>query len=202
VLDQFKEAGITKVFIIIGPGKHAIMDYFGNGQRFGFEISYLFQEKPEGLAKAINESKAFIDDDFAVVLGDNLLFPKTLLKDVIAEKVATGADIMLVGREVHDPERFGVIESEDGKVVGLEEKPKNPKTSNAIVGMYVFSPEIFEAIAKTQPGAKGEYQITDSIKIMLEEGKNIRVTSHKGEWVDIGTKESYEAANESLKEKQ
>jgi glucose-1-phosphate thymidylyltransferase len=200
VLDQFKQAGITKIFIIVGPQKSKILDGLGNGSKLGFEIGYLYQEKAEGLGRAIYEGKNFINEDFAVVLADNLLFPNTLLKDVVAEHETSGAEITLVGREVDDPSRFGVIESADGKVTGLEEKPPEPKTKNAVVGMYVFKPSIFEAIERTEPGAKGEYQITDSIKLMLEEWKNIRVVKHEGDWIDIGTEESYAEANKRLGE--
>jgi len=201
VLDQFKDAGINKIFIIIGPGKEKILNQLGNGRKLGLEIGYLFQETPEGLGKAIYEANEFISEDFAVVLGDNLLLPKTLLKAVVAEHEANGADITLVGHEVEDPSRFGVIESESGTVTGLEEKPQEPKTKNAVVGMYVFTPEIFKAIENTQPGAKGEYQITDSIQRMLDEGKNIRFVKHEGDWFDIGTKESYAEANTALEGK-
>jgi glucose-1-phosphate thymidylyltransferase long form len=200
VLDQFKEAGVSKIFVILGAGKSAIMEHLGNGSKFGLEIGYLFQEEKNGLAKAIYTGKEFIQEDFAVVLGDNLLFPKPLLKDVVAEH-ANGSDVTLVGHEVDDPTRFGVIESIEGKVTGLEEKPAEPKTKNAIVGMYVFKPSIFDAIERTEPGAKGEYQITDSIKLMLNEGKSIRVVKHEGKWYDIGTKESYTAANTELEAK-
>jgi len=201
VLDQFKEAGITKIFIITGPGKSATMEHLGNGSKLGLEIAYLFQEKPEGLGRAIYEANGFINEPFAVVLGDNLLLPKTLLKEVVGDYEASGADVTLVGREVEDPTRFGVIESENDVVTGLEEKPEKPKTNTAIVGMYVFKPGVFQAIEKTQPGAKGEYQITDAVKILLGEGKKVRVVKHKGEWFDIGTKESYDAANKYLGEK-
>jgi len=201
VLDQFKEAGITTIFIIIGPGKSAIIEHLGNGSKLGLEIGYLFQEKPEGLGRAIYEANGFISEAFAVVLGDNLLLPKTLLKDVVSEHQTSGADATLVGHEVDDPGRFGVIESENEKVTGLEEKPETPKTNTAVVGMYVFTPEIFKTIERTEPGAKGEYQITDSIKIMLSAGKNIRVVKHDGAWYDIGTKESYVEANKALEEK-
>lgn len=201
VLDQFKEAGIKKVFIILGYKKEAIMNHLGNGRKSGFEIAYLFQEKPEGLGRAVYEGRGFINEQFAVVLGDNLLFPKTLLRDVVAEHREKGAHITLVGHDVEDPRRFGVIESDkNGKVLGLEEKPEKPKTKTAIVGMYVFAPDIFDAIERTKPGAKGEYQITDAMKILLKEGKLVNVVKHTGDWVDIGTKESYSAAVEKYKE--
>jgi glucose-1-phosphate thymidylyltransferase len=201
VLDQFKEAEITQIFVIIGPGKEDIIKYLGNGTRIGLQISYLYQENPEGLARAIYEANGFVNESFAVVLGDNLLLPTSLLKTVISEHTTCGADVTLVGHEVSDPERFGVIESVDGKVTGLEEKPETPKTNNAIVGMYVFNSDIFKTIEETEKGAKGEYQITDTIKKMLDSGKDIRVVNHVGDWLDIGTKESYTTANKLLEER-
>ncbi|MFH1450843.1 MAG: nucleotidyltransferase family protein, partial [archaeon] len=103
VLDQFKEAGIKKIFIVLGPGKEKILNHFGNGTAFGFEIAYLFQERPEGIGRAIYEAKEFIDEKFAVVLGDNLLFPKTLLKGVIQDNTKNKSEVTLVGHEVEDP---------------------------------------------------------------------------------------------------
>lgn len=202
VLDQFKAAGITKIFIIVGYRKEAIINYLGNGGEFGFEIAYLFQEKKEGLGRAIYEAHNFIGEDFAVVLGDTLLEPKDTLKNMVKAHEENNSDATLLLHNVDDPSRFGVVETDDsGKVLNLEEKPENPKTKQAIVGMYVFKPEVFKYIEKTEPGKKGEYQITDSIKLMVEDDKTINSIKHDGTWFDIGTKESYTAANKLLHSK-
>ncbi len=199
VLDQFKEAGIEQVFIIVGYRKEAIMNYLGNGSEFGFKIAYLFQEKKEGLAHAIYEANNFIKEPFAVALGDTLLYPKDTLKKMIDFHKEKNADVTLLLHEVENPRRFGVAEIDnEGKVLNVEEKPESPKSKLAIVGLYVFTPEIFSFIEKTKPGAKGEYQITDSIKLMISAGKRVYAIQHADMWFDIGTKESYLEANKTL----
>jgi len=196
VIDQFTGAGISKVYIIVGQRKEAIMNYLGNGSNWNLKIAYLFQENKEGLAKAIYEANNFIHEPFAVVLGDTLVYPKEYLKQVIEFHKNNNCDVTLTSHEVADPKRFGVLEVDDsGKVLSMEEKPENPKSNLAIVGMYVFNPSVFDAIEKTKPGVKGEYQITDSIKTMLEENKKIMALKHADEWFDVGTKESYLEAN-------
>ena len=196
VLDQFKEAGVEQVFVIVGYRKEAIMNYIGNGSEFGFKSAYLFQEKKEGLGRAIYEAKNFINEPFAVILGDALLDPKDILKKTLDFHNEKQADVTLLLHEVKDPARFGVVEIDpDGKVIGMEEKPENPKTNLAIVGVYIFTPEIFDFIEKTKPGRNDEYQITDSIKLMVDAGKKVYGIKNEGTWYDIGTKEAYMKAN-------
>lgn len=196
VLRQYQEAGIEKVFIIVGYRKNAIMNYLGNGSDWDMEIGYLFQENKKGLAHAINEANNFIDEPFVVMLGDTLLDPENTMEELINFHEEKDADATLFLQEVEDPSRFGVVElDDDGKVVDLEEKPENPKSNLAIIGLYIFKPEIFDFIEKTERGKGGEYQITDSIKLMVEEGKDIYAMKNEGTWFDIGTKESYMKAN-------
>ncbi|MFO7872205.1 MAG: sugar nucleotidyltransferase [Candidatus Undinarchaeales archaeon] len=196
VLQQFKEAGIEKVFIIVGYRKEAIMNYLGNGSDWGMKIAYLFQEDKKGLAHAIYQGDEFIDEPFVVMLGDTLLNPERTLKKVLDFHEKKDSDVTLFLEEVEDPSRFGVVETdENGKVIDLEEKPENPKSNLAIIGLYVFSPEVFKFIEKTKPGKKGELQITDSIKLMVEAGKKVYAMKNEGTWFDIGTKESYMKAN-------
>jgi len=179
VIDQFKEAGVSKVFVVTGYRKDAIMNYLGNGEQFGMSIAYLFQEKKDGLAKAIYEANDFIKERCAIVLGDNL----TLL-------------VFYLFLKSWDEESFVVAGiGANGKIMELEEKPENPKSDLAIVGMYVFEPEIFKTIEQIEPGKNGEYQITDAMRLQIEQGKDLYALEHEGEWFDIGTKDSYIQAN-------
>ena len=200
VIDQFREAGIEKVFIVVGYRKEAIINYLGNGSAYGMSIAYLFQEKREGLAKAIEMVKDFANEQFCVVLGDNYIEPKDLLKEMIEQHNSKKASVTLAVHEREEVSSLGVVKLEESsdKIVDLVEKPpKGEEPSKlAIMGMYVFNPEIFDAIAKTKPGAKDEYQITDSIKILAEEGKEVHALEHKGAWFDIGTKEGLLEANQ------
>lgn len=196
VIDQFKEAGVSKVFVVTGYRKDAIMNYLGNGEQFGMSIAYLFQEKKDGLAKAIYEANDFIKERCAIVLGDNLLYPKDTLKKLIALHEEKNATSSIVVHKIEDPSRFGVAELDaNGKIMELEEKPENPKSDLAIVGMYVFEPEIFKTIEQIEPGKNGEYQITDAMRLQIEQGKDLYALEHEGEWFDIGTKDSYIQAN-------
>jgi len=199
---QMKAAGVNKIFIIISDGKDLLKKYLGDGSKWGLEISYLIQEVQNGLAKAIHLGAPHIKEDFVVLLGDNLILPHESLKSAVAFHNKTNARVTLGVYPVSDPQRFGVAEiNEHGTVTSLEEKPAQPKSNLAVMGMYVFSPEIFSYIEKTEPGAKNEYQITDSIRLMMQDSKKVVAQKHTGEWFDIGTKESYIMTNKLMYEK-
>ena len=125
VIDQFKEAGIKKVFIVVGYRKEAIMNYLGNGSSHGMSIAYLFQEKREGLAKAIEMVKDFSNEQFCVVLGDNYIEPKTLLKDMIEKHNNEKAAVTLAVHKREDVSSLGVVKLKGGsdEVADLVEKP-------------------------------------------------------------------------------
>ncbi len=203
VVEAFKIAKITDISIIVGWKKHAILDYFGSGKRLGVDITYLVQDEAEGLAKAVEVGKKAMDNEhFAVILGDNFFWPKTFLKDLIEFHNKKNSDCTVGVQCTDDPSSYGVIKPKNDRIIEFVEKPKKEDAPSnlAAAGIYVFSPEIFNAIIKTQKDKNGEYQLTDSIKIMIEEGKNVYYKKLKGEHIDIGSPEKLKKANDFFAE--
>jgi len=200
VVEAFKIAGITDLTIIVGWKKHAILDYFGSGKRLDVEINYLVQDEPQGLAKAVDVGKKSMKNEtFAVVLGDNFFYPKTFLKDIINFHKNENCDCTVGVFQTEDTSAYGVITPEDGKrIIDIIEKPEKKKAPSnlACAGIYVFESAIFDAINKTEKDKKGEYQLTDSIKYMIKQGKNVYYHILKGEHIDIGSPEKLKKAND------
>ncbi|VVB76007.1 UTP--glucose-1-phosphate uridylyltransferase AglF [Candidatus Tiddalikarchaeum anstoanum] len=203
-----KYMGVDKILIIVGSHKGAIIDHVGSGGKDDsndLSIAYLFQEERLGLAHAIYQAKNWISEDFIVHAGDSFIHPKDELKDAvnIQRKEKPFATILVT--ELEDPTHHGIVKVDNKNyLVDTFEKPtleqaKSYKVGNkylALTAIYIFSPEIFSYIEKTPKGVKDEYQITDSIKLALKDGKKIRVVKIKGEYIDIGNWESVEKANE------
>ncbi|MDY6770237.1 MAG: sugar phosphate nucleotidyltransferase [Candidatus Nanohaloarchaea archaeon] len=200
-IDALKMAGIDDICIIVGHKQHAILDYLGSGEDLGVHITYAVQDERTGLATAVKAGERVIDDEpFAVVLGDSFFNPKNFVDDLRAYHENEGADATIGAVEVDDPTSFGVIDGdgdEQGRVNGLVEKPAAGEAPSnlAIAGVYMFQPEIFDAIDRIDKGAGGEYQLTDAITRMMEDGKDVRYKYIPGEWIDVGTPERLKRAN-------
>jgi glucose-1-phosphate thymidylyltransferase len=185
-IEALVEAGVTEIGIIIAPETgDEIRDAAGDGSSFGARITYIVQAEPAGLAHAVLTAEEFIDGaPFVMYLGDNLL------REGIVELVETfrsnEPDALILLTRVSDPEHYGVAELEGERVVRLVEKPSDPPSNLALVGVYLFQPVIFEAAAKLEPSWRGELEITEAIDNLIEQGK--RVESHivKGWWKDTG----------------
>lgn len=200
VIEAMKEVGITEITVVVGWRKHAILDYLGSGERLGVKISYVVQDNRNGLAKAVEAGKHVIDDEpFLVVLGDDFFYPKTFLKEILDFHNKKNADATIGVAEVLDVTRHGIIKpGEDSKIIDIIEKPqkKDAPSNLGCMGVYIFKPVIFDAINKTKPGFKGEFQLTDSIKILVEEGYKVLYSQIDGEHIDVGTLEDLHKANE------
>jgi glucose-1-phosphate thymidylyltransferase len=200
VVDNLVDAGITDIGVIISPETGAeIQTSLGDGSRFGARFSFIPQDKPAGLAHAVATARGFLgDDDFVMYLGDNLI--GTPIRDPVASFLATAefaASVML--KEVPNPSSFGVAEVDDaGRVVRLVEKPKEPRSNLALVGIYMFRPSIFEAISKIQPSARGELQITDAISKVIELGGRVNFSRVTSWWLDTGKKDDLLLANDTV----
>jgi UDP-N-acetylglucosamine diphosphorylase / glucose-1-phosphate thymidylyltransferase / UDP-N-acetylgalactosamine diphosphorylase / glucosamine-1-phosphate N-acetyltransferase / galactosamine-1-phosphate N-acetyltransferase len=202
VIDAMKEVGVTDITVVVGWRKHAILDYLGSGERLGVKISYVVQDKRNGLAKAVSAGEHVINDEsFLVVLGDDFFYPKTFLKEILAFHKKQDADATIGVAKVEDVTRHGIIKpGENNKIVDIVEKPSKDKAPSNLgcMGVYIFKPVIFEAINKTKPGHKNEYQLTDSIKILVEEGYKVLYSTIDGEHIDVGTLEDLRKANEQV----
>jgi glucose-1-phosphate thymidylyltransferase len=200
-LEAIADAGIKQVGIVVGETAAEVRNAVGDGSDWGVSVTYLPQEAPLGLAHAVLIARDFLgDDDFVMYLGDNLL--KQSLKDFVRSfedwRLKTRhptlddhpgeepvAQILL--KPVPDPHRFGVAElGADGSVSRLLEKPADPPSNLALVGVYLFDPRIHEAVASIKPSARGELEITDAIQWLLDAGLRVRAEVLEGWWIDTG----------------
>lgn len=197
-VESMKLAGIKDIVIVVSPHKHGISDYLGSGKRFGVRLTYVVQDERLGLANAILSGEHVIDDRFAVVLGDNFFYPKSFLKDLIDYHINLKADATLGVGEVRDVTRHGIITPDGNKIADIVEKPSIEKAASNLgsIGIYVFEHGIFDAIRRTKPGFKNEFQLTDSVKILISENKKVVFKKIDGIHIDVGTSSDLMLAND------
>ena len=194
-IETLIRAGITDIMIVTG-GNHAgdFLRLMGNGKEFGLKhINYTYQEGEGGIADALSLAEYFADgESICVVLGDNII-ERNIIKAVEDFKAqGKGAKILL--KEVPDPERFGVAEIADGKLINIVEKPKVPKSNLAVIGIYMYDSRVFDIVKTLKPSERGELEITDVNNAYVREG-TMTWEMLKGWWTDAGTFESLLRAN-------
>jgi glucose-1-phosphate thymidylyltransferase len=185
-LEAIAAAGIGDVGIVVGDTAPAIKEAVGDGSAFGFRATYIRQDAPLGLAHAVLVARDFLgDDDFVMYLGDNFIVGG--IEGLVTEFSAARPDAQIMLTKVADPRAFGVAELDDaGRVVGLEEKPQVPKSDLALVGVYMFTPAVHEAVAALKPSWRGELEITEAIQWLLNNGRPVSSTIVTGYWKDTG----------------
>ncbi len=195
-------AGIRDILIISTPTDLPNFErLLGDGSNYGINLSYEVQPSPDGLAQAFLIGEKFINgDSCAMVLGDNIFYGAGLKKH-LREAASREHGATIFGYYVDDPERFGIVEfDENGKVVSIEEKPKNPKSNYCITGLYFYDNRVVELAKKVKPSARGELEITDLNRMYLEEGTLNVVTLGRGNaWLDTGTMDALADATEFVK---
>lgn len=195
-LEDLKDAGITDIGVIIGdvyPEK--VKEFYGDGSKFGIKITYIYQAKPAGISHAIKLCKDFIGSDrFVVYLGDNIL--RKGLVDYTKKFQSSYADAMILLCKVDDPSRFGVAELDGKKIKKIAEKPKNPPSNLAVIGVYFLTPKIFDIIDILKPSWRGELEITEALQLLMEKGNTIEYDIVTGWWKDTGTPEDILHANQ------
>jgi len=198
-LEALVAAGIREIGIVVGDTQAEIRAAVGDGSRWGAQVTYIEQDAPRGLAHAVLISEAFIGDTpFVIYLGDNLLNRGIgqFVEEFGRERPA--AQILLA--RVPDPEMFGVAELNDGRVVRLVEKPKEPKSDLALVGVYMFGSAIFDAVKAIKPSFRNELEITDAIQHLIDQGLSVRPHIVEGWWKDTGKLEDMLEANRLILE--
>ncbi|MEV8452169.1 glucose-1-phosphate thymidylyltransferase [Streptomyces sp. NPDC052095] len=185
-LEAIAEAGITEVGIIVGDTAAEIREAVGDGSALGIEVTYIPQEEPLGLAHAVLIARDFLgDDDFVMYLGDNFIVGG--ITGLVEEFRSDRPDAQILLTQVPNPTSFGVAELDAaGRVVALEEKPKEPKSDLALVGVYLFTPVIHEAVRAIEPSWRGELEITHAIQWLIDQKRDVRSTTIHGYWKDTG----------------
>ena len=186
VLNDLVAAGIRQAGLVVGYQADAIMRYVGEGTQWDLGITYLTQEEPLGLAHAVNIAREFVGDEpFLVYLGDNIL--ELGVAEFVSRFTQGQADVSILVKEVDDPRQYGVVEMQGEAVVGMVEKPAEPRSNLAIVGVYALKPVIFDAIDHIEPSARGEYEITDAIQWVLDNQGQVTAHNLDGFWGDVAS---------------
>jgi len=195
-IEDLREAGIDEIGVILGnKGREAIQNHLGDGSEYGVDITYIVQGDPLGLAHAVGCARDFVgDDSFVVYLGDDLM--REGITDLVADfdpaEYAAGIGL----QEVEEPSRYGIVGlNENDDVIELAEKPDDPPSNLALIGIYVFTPAIFEQIGDLEPSWRGELEITDAIQGLLDDGRRVQSHIVHGWWKDTGKPEDVLHAN-------
>ncbi|MEU1879468.1 glucose-1-phosphate thymidylyltransferase [Streptosporangium sp. NPDC020072] len=185
-LEAIAAAGIREIGIVVGDTQAEIEAAVGDGSALGLQVTYLRQQAPLGLAHAVLIARDYLgEDDFVMYLGDNFIVGG--IGDVVDRFTRDRPDAQIMLTQVGDPRQFGVAELDgDGRVVGLEEKPAEPKSDLALVGVYLFTPLIHRAVAELKPSWRGELEITDAIQWLIERGHRVESSVISGYWKDTG----------------
>lgn len=188
--DQMKSCGIADVCLVVGENQGQMEDALQDGEEFGIRITYVRQTEPLGLAHAVGFAKDFVDgDDFMLYLGD-AIYSESLAPFVEQFRASSAANLNLV-KWVEDPRRFGVANIQDGRIIKLVEKPAEPESNMAMAGMYIFGPQLWDVLPDLQPSARGEYEITDAIQMLVDRGHLVVPGEYTGVWFDTGTLPSF-----------
>jgi len=214
-IEDMVAAGITEIGIITGETGAEVREAVGDGSAFGAHVTYIPQEQPLGLAHCVLIARDFLgDDDFVMYLGDNML-QQGLTEFVerfeserelahalpLGEDPPTAPSAQILLSHVPDPHRFGVAEIDDaGNVVRLVEKPEDPPSNLALVGVYLFTSDIHEAVASIRPSDRGELEITDAIQWLIDHGRTVRHETLVGWWLDTGKKDPLLESNRRVLE--
>lgn len=188
--DQLKACGVTEICIVAGENEPVLKSALGDGSEFGVSLTYVVQDNPKGLAHAVGFAKNFVaGDDFILYLGD-AVYSEPFTSHVERFKASGCANLNLV-KPVKDPRRFGVANVDGERITKLVEKPQNPESNLAMAGMYIFGPQIWAVLPDLQPSARGEYEITDAIQTLIEQGETVLAGIYEGDWFDTGTLDSF-----------
>lgn len=200
VIRAIRDAGIAEIGIVVGDTAAEIREAVGDGARWGVQITYIEQSAPAGLAHAVKESLPFLGDErFVMFLGDNVI--QGGISPLIQQFANSNWNSQIVLKRVPNPQQFGVAElNGDGSIKRLVEKPKNPPSDLALVGIYMFDGHIREAVHAIRPSFRGELEITDAIQWLVEHGYAVHPYVHEGWWIDTGKMADMLSANDHVLE--
>ena len=198
-IEILRDNGIKDILLIVGYKEDIVKNYFKDGKDFGVNITYKTQTNLAGTANAISYGKDFIDDNVIVLNGD-LILNNEIIVELLSFYNKEKPDTLMVLKEVEDPSSFGVVEVENGLVKSIIEKPKKGEAPSNLIntGIYVFNKDIFEKIDNTQMSSRGEYEITDSLEMQVEDDKIVKAYVTEKSWIDVGRPWELIEINETL----
>jgi dTDP-glucose pyrophosphorylase len=197
-VENLREGGIKKIYVLVGYQKGALMDYLGDGSDFGVKIAYIYQHRRLGLGHAVLQAKGWIDSTFVTLLGDSFIEPKWEIKNLINLHLYEKPLASLLLFRVEDPGSYGVVRfRREGRLLVVQKLVEKPGPEQAkememdgkfyaLCGAYVFEPKIFEYIEKTPPQKDGEIQLTDAIELAVENGERVLGVELVGKYIDVG----------------
>jgi len=197
-IEKLADVGVKEIGISVNPGEEEIQKTVGDGSKWGVKIAYIEQKGgPLGIAHVVNNAKDFLGDEpFIFYLGDNIILGN--LKRFVEKFEREKLNCVLALAKVKDPQRFGVPEVRDGRIVRVDEKPSEPKSDYAVTGIYVYDKSFFEAFTHIKPSARGEYEISDIHTWLIENGKSVGYEEITGWWKDTGKPEDLLEGNQLL----
>ncbi|MET8905701.1 glucose-1-phosphate thymidylyltransferase [Streptomyces sp. NPDC004538] len=200
VLANIRDLGVVEVGVIVGDRYAQIAAAIGDGSRLGLKVTYIHQDEPRGLAHCVVLAREFLgDDDFVMYLGDNML--PDGVGDIAREFAQKRPAAQVVVHKVADPRSFGVAELDSaGRIERLVEKPQEPRSDLALIGVYFFTPAIHEAAGAISPSARGELEITDAIQWLVTHGAQVTASEYSGYWRDTGRVDDVLECNSKLLE--
>lgn len=185
VIEAIVKAGITDIGIIVGDTAEEVKNAVEDGSRWGAQVTYIPQEAPLGLAHAVKIAQDFLGDErFVMFLGDNVI--EGGIASLVRQFEESDYNCQIVLTHVEHPEQYGVAELKDGRIVRLVEKPRQPPSNLALVGIYMFDCKVFEAVNNIHPSWRGELEITDAIQYLVDKGYKVYPYIHEGWWIDTG----------------
>lgn len=188
--ERLKEIGVADICVVVGDNEATMRESLGTGGAYGVNLDYVRQAEPKGLAHAVGFAKEFVGgDDFVLYLGD-AIYSEGFATFASRFRESGCANLNLV-KAVQDPSRFGVANVVGDRIVKLVEKPKVPESNLAMAGLYFFSPAIWEVLPDLKPSARGEYEITDAIQVLIDRGLTVLAGIYEGDWFDTGTLDSF-----------
>ncbi len=196
--DKLKELGITEICLVVGENEPSMRETMGDGSAWDVNLTYVRQHDPRGLAHAVGFANEFVGNDpFILYLGD------AIYSDGFQEQAAMfaskgGCANLNIVQWVEDPRRYGVAVLDGDRIVKLVEKPQNPESNWAMAGMYFFGPELWDVLPDLKPSARGEYEITDAIQMLVDRGDLVLAGRYEGTWFDTGTLDSFLATSKFL----
>jgi glucose-1-phosphate thymidylyltransferase len=188
--ERLKEIDVYEIGLVVGENEQSMREVLKDGSDFGVSLTYIRQPEPKGLAHAVSFAKDFIGDtNFVLYLGDAIYGSGFVeLKNQFLDSGCSNLNLV---KEVQDPSRFGVANVNGDKIVKLVEKPKVPESNLAMAGLYFFRSEIWNVLPKLQPSSRGEFEITDAIQLLIDEGNLVLAGRYEDEWFDTGTLDSF-----------